>query len=78
MRRSHIAKLVLAVVAGVAFLAGLLISGVPGALLLLAVAAFLIVLSSAAWSNVPARGRRARILIVAVVVLIAIAKLATR
>ena len=78
MRRSHIANLVVAIVAGVAFLAGLLISGVPGALLLLGVAAFLIVLTSAAWTNIPARGRRARILIVAVVILVAVVKLATR
>jgi hypothetical protein len=77
MRGSRLANLLVAIAAGVVFLAGLLISGVQGAIVLLAVAAFLIVLSSAAWSSIPPRGRRMRIVIVGVVVLIAVLKLAT-
>ena len=77
MRGSRLANLLVATAAGVAFLAGLLISGAKGAILLLAVAAFLILLSSAAWSSIPVRGRRMRIVIVGVVLLIAVLKLAT-
>lgn len=77
MRGSRLANLLVAIAAGVLFLAGLLIPGVIGAVLLFVVAAFLIVLSSAAWSSIPARGRRVRVVIVAVVVVIALIKLAT-
>ena len=75
MRRSRLANLLVAAAAGVAFLAGLVIAGTTGAVLLLAVAAILVVLSTAAWSHIPPRGRRVRVLIVAVVVLIAVVKL---
>ena len=77
MRGSRLANLLVATAAGVVFLAGLFISGAVGALLLAGVAAFLIVLTSAAWSTIPARGRRVRVVIIAVVLLIAAAKLAT-
>jgi len=75
--RSRLTNLLVATAAGVIFLAGLLVSGAPGALLLVAVAVFLVVLSTAAWSAIPARGRRVRVVIVAVVLLIAAVKLAT-
>jgi hypothetical protein len=76
MHRSRLANLLVATGTGVVFLAGLLTSGVLAAVLLLAVAAFLILLSSAAWSRLAARGRGTRVLIVAVVLLIAVIKLA--
>jgi len=75
--RSRVANLLIAGAAGVVFIAGLLIRGVVGAVLLLAVAGLLVVLSSAAWPAVHARGRRVRVLIVAVVVAIAVIKLVT-
>lgn len=78
MRGSRLANLLVATAAGVIFLAGLLIPGVAGALLLVAVAVLLVVLSSAAWSSIPVRGRRVRIVIVGVVLLIAVIKLGTK
>ena len=77
MRRSRLVNLVVAIVVGIIFLAGLLLSGALGAVLLLSVAAFLVVLSSAAWPTIPSRGRRVRVLVVAVVLVIAVLKLAT-
>lgn len=77
MCASRLANLLVAIAAGVVFLAGLFISGVAGAILLLAVAAFLTVLSSAAWSSIPGRGQRVRVAIVAIVVVIALIKLST-
>ena len=74
--RSRLAHLLVATVAGLVFLAGLFISGAPGGVLLLAVAAVLVVLSTAAWSTIPQRGRRLRVLVIAVVVTIAVIKLA--
>jgi hypothetical protein len=78
MRRSRIANVLVATVIGVVFLAGLLTSGVLAAVLLVAVAAFCVVLSATAWETVPPRGRRVRVLIVAVVLALAIVKIATR
>jgi hypothetical protein len=78
MHRSRLVNLLVATGTGVVFLAGLLTSGVLAAVLLLVVAAFLIVLSAAAWSRIPARGRGARVLVVAVVLLIAVIKLSQR
>lgn len=76
MHRSRLANLLVATGTGAVFLAGLLTSGVLAAVLLLVVAAFLVVLSSAAWSRLPARGRGTRVLVVAVVLLVAVIKLA--
>lgn len=78
MRGSRLANVLVATAAGLVFLAGLLVSGGVGAILLLAVAAFLVVLLTAAWPHIPARGRRMRVVIIAVVVLIAVIKMATR
>lgn len=76
MRRSRLVTLLVAVAAGVVFLAGLLISGAVGAVLLLAVAAILVVLSAAAWPRIPSRGRGVRVLVVVAVLVIAMLKLA--
>ena len=77
MRQSRLANLLVAIAVGIVFLVGLLLSGVTGAILLIAVAAFLVVLSSAAWPSLPAQGRRLRVLVVVVVIAIAIVKLFT-
>jgi hypothetical protein len=68
--------MLVAIVVGVVFLAGLLLSGALGAILLLAVAALLVVLSAAAWPAIPSRGRAVRVLIVAVVLVIVVVKIA--
>jgi hypothetical protein len=75
MSHSRLANLLVATVTGLVFLAGLLTSGALAAGLLIAVAAFLTVLSTSAWSSLRAHGRRMRVLIVAVVLLIAVIKL---
>jgi hypothetical protein len=77
MLRSRLANLLLAIAVGLTFLAGLFISGLLGGTLLLAVAVFLGILSASSWSAIPTRGQPVRVLIVAVVLLIAIFKLAT-
>lgn len=77
MRRSRLANLLVAIVVGVVFLSGLLVSGAVGAVLLLAVAAFLVVLTAAAWPTIPSRGRAVRVIVVAVVLLIVVLKLAS-
>lgn len=77
MRQSRLITLVVAVVAGAVFLAGLLLSGPLGAVLLLAVAAFLITLSASAWPRIPSRGRGLRVLVVVVVLVLAGVKLAS-
>jgi hypothetical protein len=69
--------LLLAALVGALFLAGLLLDGVPGGLLLLVVAALLVALSLAAWATVPARGRAARIGVLALVLVLAGVKLAS-
>ena len=76
MPRSRLANLLVAIVVGALFLAGLFIHGAVGGLLLLVVAAFLGYLSAHTWSTVHPRGRGARILVVAVVVAVAVAKFA--
>lgn len=76
MRRSRLVNVAVAIVIGVVFLAGLLLSGALGAVLLLAVVACLGVLSAAAWPNVPSRGRGVRIVVLGVVLVIAVTKLA--
>jgi hypothetical protein len=77
MQRSRLVTLLVATAAGVVFLAGLLTSGALAAVLLIAVAAFLVLLSAATWPSVPARGRRVRVIVVVVVLAIAVVKLAT-
>lgn len=77
MRRSRLVNLLVATVVGVLFLVGLLLSSAAGAVLLLAVAAFLVVLSAAAWPTIPSRGRTLRVLVVGAVLLIAVLKIAS-
>lgn len=77
MRGSRLANLLVATAVGVTFLAGLFVSGLLGGILLLAVAVFLGILSTSAWSAIPTRGQPVRVLVVAVVLLIAVFKLAT-
>ena len=74
--RSRLANVAIAAAVGAVFLAGLLTHGVVAALLLLVVAGFLVLLSSQAWATIPERGRRMRVVVVAVVLVIALAKLA--
>ena len=76
MRRSRLVNLLVAIVTGAAFLAGLLTQGVLAAVLLVVVAGFLFVLSRAAWPALPSRGRGLRVLVIIVVLLLAAVKLA--
>ena len=74
LRRGNALALVAAV--GIVFLVGLFIHGVVGGVLLLLVAANLVLFSSGAWPRVRREGKLPRILIVAVVIALAAAKLA--
>jgi hypothetical protein len=76
MPRSRLANLLVAVGAGAVFVAGLFADGVLGALLLVAVAGFLVLLSASAWPTIPGRGRRVRVLVVLLVLVAAAVKLA--
>ena len=60
---------------GALFVAGLVVQGVGGALLVLLVAAILGVITAAAWPRIPANRRPLRLAIIGVVVLIAVVKL---
>lgn len=77
MRRSRLVNIAIAVVVGVVFLAGLLLSGPVGAVLLLVVAALLVTLSASTWQRIPSRGRGMRVLVVVAVLFIAGVKLAS-
>ena len=74
--RSRVANLVVAATVGALFLVGLFTHGLTSALVLLVVVAFLGYLSTQTWSRVPVRGRGARVLIIAAIVVVAIVKLA--
>ena len=76
LSRSRLANLLAATGVGAVFLAGLFIHGVVGAVLLFAVAAFLGYLSSQAWSAIHPRARRLRLVVLAVIVAVAVLKLA--
>ena len=73
LRRGNALLLVAAV--GLVFLAGLVIHGVVGGVLLLLVAATLLLFTSGAWSRVRREGKLPRILIIALVLALAVAKL---
>ena len=75
MLASRPVTLLAAAAVGALFLVGLLVDGVAGALVLLAVAVLLAVLAAAAWDHVPARGRPVRLAIIALVAVIAVVKL---
>lgn len=72
MLRSRPVTLLLAGAVGALFIAGLVVHGHVGAILLLAVAVLLVTVSAAAWPVIPERGRRMRMVIVAVVVVLAV------
>ena len=76
LRRGNALLLVAAV--GIVFLVGLVVHGVVGGVLLLLVAATLLLFSTAAWPRVRREGKLPRFLIVAVVLALAVAKLAGR
>ena len=73
LRRGNSLLLVAAV--GVVFLAGLVIHGVVGGVLLLLVASTLVLFSAGAWARVRREGRLPRIVIIAAVAAVALAKL---
>ena len=73
LRRGNALLLVAAV--GLVFLAGLVIHGVVGGVLLLLVATTLVLFTSGAWPRVRREGKLPRILIIAVVLALAVAKL---
>jgi uncharacterized membrane protein YfcA len=70
--------LLIALATGVVFLVGLFVHGPVGGVLLLLVAAMLVLLSTGAWQHVRRDGRPLRVLMVAVVVVLAILKLARK
>jgi hypothetical protein len=74
--RSRPITLLVAGAVGALFIAGLFVHGHVGAVLLLAVAVVLVTLSAAAWPSIPERGRRVRIGVVAVVVVLAVVSFA--
>jgi hypothetical protein len=79
MRRGPVDRrwaILLVVAVGVVFLVGLAVHGPVGGVLLLLVAATLMLFSGAAWWRVRPQGRALRILVLAAVVVLAVAKLA--
>ena len=78
MRRNRATLIVAAGVVGLLALAGLVVHGPVGGVLLLLVAAVLVTLSARAWAHVPARGRPVRVFVVLLVVALVLAKLADR
>ena len=76
LRRGNALALVAAV--GVVFLVGLVIHGAVGGILLLLVAATLVLFSAGAWHRVRREGKLPRILVIAAVTALAVAKLAGR
>lgn len=72
MLRSRPVTLLVAGAIGALFLAGLLVHGHVGAILLLAVAVVLVTVSAAVWPALPERGRRLRIAVVVLVVVLAV------
>jgi len=75
MPRSRLANVLVAGGAGAFFVAGLFAHGALGAVLLVAVAAFLVLLSASAWPTIPSRGRRLRVLVVVAVLVVAVLNL---
>jgi hypothetical protein len=68
--------ILLVIAVGVVFLLGLAIHGPLGGVLLLLVAATLVLFTLGAWSRLRREGRPLRILVVAAIVVLAVAKLA--
>ena len=76
MPQSRLTNLLVAAATGAVFFAALFTDGVLSAGLLLAVVAFLVLLSAAAWPSIPARGRGMRVIVILLVLVLAAAKLA--
>lgn len=75
MLRSRSVTIVVAGLVGAVFILGLVLHGVVSAVVLLGVATVLATLSAAAWPAVPDRGRRLRVVVIGLVVVIALVKL---
>jgi hypothetical protein len=76
VRSSRLTLVLIAVAIGALALAGLIVHGPAGGILLGVVVAVLVVLSSATWATLPARGRVARGVVIAAVSALAVVKLA--
>lgn len=75
MLASRLAILLVAGAVGAAFVVGLVLGGVGGAILLLAVAGVLAMVTVAAWNHAPARGRPLRLAVLGLVTVVAVVKL---
>ena len=76
MRSSRLTLVLITVAVGAFALAGLIVHGVAGGIMLGVVVAILVVLSSATWATLATRGRVARGLVIAAVGALAVVKLA--
>ena len=76
MRRSRGLALLLVIAIGGLTIAGLAVHGLVGGILLLPVVAVLVTLSVGTWGEIRRQGRPVRVLIAAVVLGLAVAKLA--
>ena len=78
MRANRGNTVLISAAVGVVFLAGLIVHGPVGGILLLLVAAALVLLTFGAWHGVRREGRPVRIVVVAAIVVLAVVKLAGR
>lgn len=76
MHSSRLTRVLIAAAVGVLVVAGLIVHGPVGGFMLAIVVAGLVVLSSATWSTLPARGRVARGLVIGVLGAVAVVKFA--
>jgi hypothetical protein len=74
---ARLLRWLVAAAAGGLFLAGLFLHGAVGGGLLLLVTAMLVGLTSRAWAGLHSRGRAARVVVLAVVVVVAATKFAS-
>jgi hypothetical protein len=72
----RLTNVLLAAAVGVLFVLALAVHGVVAGVLLVVVAGLLATLSAATWSAIPARGRPLRVLVIALVLVLAAVKLA--
>jgi hypothetical protein len=73
---AHLPRALPAVVVGVAFLLGLVLPGIAGAVLLLLCLAVLGLLTYLAWPSTPAQARPVRVVVMAALIVILVLKLA--
>jgi hypothetical protein len=76
VRTSRLTGLLIAVAVGALVVAGLVVHGPVGGILLGVVVAILVLLSGATWNALPARGRIIRGLVIAAVTALAVVKFA--